>query len=281
MEVVRTKKALAAALAPALKNNQNIGLVPTMGALHAGHLSLVSKALSENDKVVVSIFVNPTQFNNAADLAAYPAGLTADAALLKNLSDSILIFAPTAQEMYPEGLESKVFDFKGLDMYWEGADRPGHFNGVGTVVEKLFRAIPAQRAYFGEKDFQQLAIIRQLVLDLDWPIEIIGCPIVREANGLAMSSRNERLSETAREQAAVIYQTLLKCKKDLEHHEITSLKKAALEKLSSCPGLQVHYFEFVRAHDLKPILSKATSDPIRLLIAVSLGGVRLIDNIAI
>ncbi len=281
MEVVTTQKTLASVLAPALQNGQSIGLVPTMGALHKGHLSLVSMALEENDWVVVSVFVNPTQFNNAADLAAYPVGLAADAALLKNLSDSIIVFAPTAGEMYPEGLTSKTFNFNGLDTYWEGADRPGHFNGVATVVEKLFTYIPAQKAYFGEKDFQQLAIIRQLVLDLNWPIEIVGCPIVREPNGLAMSSRNERLSGEQREQAAIIYSVLKECQQEFDSKTIAGLKKEASENLLACPGLDIHYFEFVNAHHLSALDVKDPQVPTRLLTAVSIGGVRLIDNIAI
>jgi len=281
MEVITDQKSLALALKPFREAKQAIGLVPTMGALHAGHLSLVARAMAENKVVVVSIFVNPTQFNSQEDLDNYPESLLADCALLETMGQQVIVFAPGKKEMYPEGLTPKNFNFNGLDLLWEGADRPGHFNGVGTVVEKLFTAVPANRAYFGEKDFQQLAAIRQLVALHQWPIEIIGCAIVREPHGLAMSSRNERLSPENRKAAAVIFKALTEAAKNFKNTSLNELKNEAITALEKTPGLSVFYFEAVQASTLLPINNTKSHENARLICAVSLQGVRLIDNMAL
>ncbi|HRN98664.1 MAG TPA: pantoate--beta-alanine ligase, partial [Flavobacterium sp.] len=191
---------------------KSIGFVPTMGALHQGHLSLINNSLQENDVTVVSIFVNPTQFNNADDLAKYPRTLDADVAKIKSISPEVIVFAPSVDDMYPQKTQSDQFDFDGLEHQMEGRFRPGHFDGVGTIVKRLFEIVKPTRAYFGEKDFQQLQIVRKLVSKYKIPVQIVGCPIHREPNGLAMSSRNERLSAQQREQASFIYKVLEQAK---------------------------------------------------------------------
>src|SRR5699024_10613309 len=198
MRVFKQKEALISQLRAEKNNQKTIGLVPTMGALHKGHISLVSRALEQNDVVVVSIFINPTQFNNPKDLEKYPKTLEKDVSLLEELSDQILIFAPSAAEMYQNDIKSEKFDFDGLEFQMEGKFIPGHFDGVGTIIKKLFKIVEPQRAYFGEKDFQQLQIIKKLTEKEKLDVEIIACPISREPSGLAMSSRNERLDEDLR-----------------------------------------------------------------------------------
>jgi pantoate--beta-alanine ligase len=253
-----------------------------MGALHQGHLSLVAQALKENNTVVVSIFVNPTQFNNALDLAQYPQQLTSDIALLKTISEELLIFTPTTQEMYPEGLNTKTYAFNGLDRRWEGADRPGHFMGVGTIVEKLFALVRPSRAYFGQKDFQQLAIIRELVRLKSLPITIVGCPIVRESYGLAMSSRNERLKPQEREAASVIYKALqMAVKKVSTKKPLNEITRAAVKKIHAVENTSVFYFEFVNADTLEPLETLTTLENTRIITAVDFKGVRLLDNIGL
>ena len=208
MLVFQTKNELKTYLTISNSNAKKIGMVPTMGALHLGHASLVEKAISENDLTVVSIFVNPTQFNNQEDLLKYPSTFEKDSQLLKSISKDIIIFAPSVSEMYSDHVASKKYDFQGLDKVMEGAFREGHFDGVGTIVESLLLTASPDRAYFGEKDFQQLQIIKKLVRLQNIPVAIIGCPILRESNGLAMSSRNERLSKELRKEAGFIYETL-------------------------------------------------------------------------
>lgn len=281
MDVIFNKKSLVSLLNPIKSRQGSIGFVPTMGALHPGHLSLVSRAARENEVVVVSIFVNPTQFSNQADIEKYPSSLEADKDLLSTLRVAVILFAPSALEMYPEGLFSKIYDFKGIDQFWEGADRPGHFNGVGTVVEKLFECVQPNRAYFGEKDFQQLVIIKQLVAKKKQPIRVLGCPIIREANGLAMSSRNERLSEKGRAQAGIIFKTLQWTASQKGTTSLHVLRKKAIAKLEQTPGLHVFYFEFVSGKTLQPLISSQNSEEGRIVTAVLLEGVRLLDNIEI
>lgn len=281
MEVVTDIKTLQTLLKPFRDKKEAVGMVPTMGALHQGHLSLVKRAITENKIVVVSIFVNPTQFNNPADLAKYPVGLPADVTLLETLNAPLVVFAPSPAEIYPEGLQSKNFEFNGLDLLWEGADRPGHFKGVATVVEKLFKAVTPSQAYFGEKDFQQLAIIKHLTQLHQWPVKIIGCPIIREKNGLAMSSRNERLLKKDREAASIIYKTLQKAAIDFYKHPIAQVKQEAHKTLSSLEGLEMAYFEFVSATTLEALKDPEQPEKKRLLIAVTYGGVRLLDNIGL
>lgn len=281
MDVVFDKKSLVSLLSLIKNQGGSIGFVPTMGALHAGHLSLVARAAQENEAVVISIFVNPTQFSNQADLEKYPSSLEADKNLLSSLRVPVIIFAPSALEMYPEGLFSKTYDFQGIDQIWEGADRPGHFNGVATVVEKLFKCVQPDRAYFGEKDFQQLAIVKELVTQKKLPITVLGCPIIREANGLAMSSRNKRLSEKALAQAGIIFKTLKWAASQQKTTPLPLLRKKAIAQLEQTSGLHVFYFEFVSVKTLQPLISNEIFKETRIVTAVLLEGVRLLDNIGL
>ena len=282
MDVFNSVKSLNERLSFSRDQGNSLGLVPTMGALHNGHLSLVAKAVRENNTVVVSIFVNPTQFNNAQDLAQYPQQLTADIALLKTISEDLLVFTPSVKEMYPEGLGAKPYSFNGLDRRWEGEDRTGHFQGVGTVVEKLFEMVRPNQAYFGEKDFQQLAIIRDLVRQKAFGISIIGCPIVRESYGLAMSSRNERLKPLDRVAAAVIYKTLkIAAQKALAQNLLSEITHEAIKEIHALENTAVFYFEFVNATTLEPIETLKNPENTRIITAVNFKGVRLLDNIGL
>lgn len=282
MDVFNSVKSLNERLSFSRDQGNSLGLVPTMGALHNGHLSLVAKAVRENKTVVVSIFVNPTQFNNAQDLAQYPQQLTADIALLKTISEDLLVFTPSVKEMYPEGLGAKPYSFNGLDRRWEGEDRPGHFQGVGTVVEKLFEMVRPNQAYFGEKDFQQLAIIRDLVRQKAFGISIVGCPIVRESYGLAMSSRNERLKPLDRVAAAVIYKTLkIAAQKALAQNLLSEITHEAIKEIHTLENTAVFYFEFVNARSLEPIKTLENPENTRIITAVNFKGVRLLDNIGL
>lgn len=260
------------------KQGKSIGFVPTMGALHKGHLSLVERAKAENDVCVVSVFVNPTQFNNKEDLKKYPRDIDADVALLQENGCDVAFF-PTAKEMYPEGEKSKQYDFGGLAQEMEGNFRPGHFEGVSTVVEKFFDIVLPDKAYFGEKDFQQLRIIQVLAQRKGFP-EIIPMPIFREPDGLAMSSRNQRLSATFREEAPVIHQLLQKAKDWAKTHT----PQETLEKVHSAfakTSLKLEYFTFCDEETLKPIHSWSDSPNIRAFVAVYAGEIRLIDNMKI
>ena len=282
MDVFNSVKSLNERLSFSREQGNSLGLVPTMGALHNGHLSLVAKAVRENNTVVVSIFVNPTQFNNSQDLAQYPQQLTADIALLKTISEDLLVFTPSVKEMYPEGLGAKPYSFNGLDRRWEGEDRPGHFQGVGTVVEKLFEMVRPNQAYFGEKDFQQLAIIRDLVRQKALGISIVGCPIVRESYGLAMSSRNERLKPLDRVAAAVIYKTLkIAAQKALAQNLLSEITHEAIKEIHALENTAVFYFEFVNARSLEPIKTLENPENTRIITAVNFKGVRLLDNIGL
>jgi len=282
MDVFNSVKSLNERLSFSRDQGNSLGLVPTMGALHNGHLSLVAKAVRENNTVVVSIFVNPTQFNNAQDLAQYPQQLTADIALLKTISEDLLVFTPSVKEMYPEGLGAKPYSFNGLDRRWEGEDRTGHFQGVGTVVEKLFEMVRPNQAYFGEKDFQQLAIIRDLVRQKAFGISIVGCPIVRESYGLAMSSRNERLKPLDRVAAAVIYKTLkIAAQKALAQNLLSEITHEAIKEIHTLENTAVFYFEFVNARSLEPIKTLENPENTRIITAVNFKGVRLLDNIGL
>ncbi len=280
MLVIKDKKELNSYLS-SLHKGCGIGLVPTMGALHHGHISLVKKALSENGLVVVSIFVNPTQFNNKEDLKKYPKTLEKDKELLQRISDEIVIFHPPVSEIYAEGVISKTYDFKGLDSVMEGEFRGNHFNGVATIVEELFRLARPDRAYFGEKDYQQLQIIKKLVEIKKIETEVIGCPIVRETNGLAMSSRNERLSERDRVKAAFIYKILLGAKNKFDTESAKTVKDWAINEFKKHPKLKLEYLEIAMADTLKPVIRKQKNKKYRAFIAVYLDDVRLIDNIAL
>ncbi len=261
------------------KSANQCGLVPTMGALHQGHLALIAQAQKENESVWVSIFVNPTQFNNPADLDKYPVSLAADVEAIHNIHPNIKIFVPSVSEMYPDKAEAMTFSFNGLDKVMEGADRPGHFNGVLTIVSKLFEVIRPHHAYFGEKDFQQLQIIKNWVNTTVIPTNIVPCPIVREANGLAMSSRNELLSKAARAEAGFIYTALKHCaESDMKKTEIYTHIAQAFAKH---PAFKLHYALCVNEETLQEVFKIDSSQNQRLFIAASVEGLRLIDNIAL
>jgi pantoate--beta-alanine ligase len=254
---------------------KSIGFIPTMGALHQGHLELVSRSCEENDISGCSIFVNPIQFNNPEDLKKYPRALEDDLKLLEEAGCD-LVFVPSVEEMYPEP-ETKKFDFGPLERVMEGASRPGHFNGVAVVVEKLFDIFGPCRAYFGEKDFQQLRIIQSLVKMEHIPVEIIPCPTVREADGLAMSSRNRRLSEEERAVAPMIYKVLLNAKDLANKTSVSEVKKISTAMLES-QGFQVDYFVIADSETLQPIKTWEETSRVIACVAAFLGSVRLIDN---
>lgn len=267
-----------------LKNRLNelnragtIGFVPTMGALHAGHISLVEKAVSQTEIVVVSIFVNPTQFNDPKDLERYPRTLNADLKLLEKTGCQI-IFAPTAKEIYPEP-DSRKFDFGTLETVMEGKHRPGHFNGVAQVVSKLFDIVQPGKAYFGLKDFQQLAVIKEMVIQLNIPVEIVPCPIIREDSGLAMSSRNELLTAEERKNAAVISQTLFEAQKLTGQKSVRELAEWITSTINKNLYLNVEYVEIVDDRQLQPIKNWEENDGKVCCVAVFCGKIRLIDNI--
>ena len=259
------------------KSGKTIGFVPTMGALHQGHLDLMRRAKKENDLLAVSIFVNPIQFNKPEDLEKYPRNLEKDKLLLESVGCDIL-FAPTVEEMYPSAVTTK-YDFGELETVMEGAFRQGHFNGVAVVVKKLFEIITPDKAYFGEKDFQQLAIIQELVRKQNLPVQIIPCPIVREKDGLAMSSRNERLSGEERKAAPFIYATLKEAVILSAKMSPKEIKNWAIEQFASKSVFQLEYFEIANTQDLQPITAWNKAYGTMGFVAVQLGQVRLIDNI--
>ncbi|NDV64946.1 pantoate--beta-alanine ligase [Bacteroides sp. 224] len=277
MKTIYTIKELQNTLSEARLLNQKIGFVPTMGALHEGHASLVQKSVEGNDVTVVSIFVNPTQFNDKSDLAKYPRTLESDCKLLEETGASY-VFVPSVEDMYPEP-DTRQFDYSPLDTVMEGAFRPGHFNGVCQIVSKLFDAVQPDRAYFGEKDFQQLAIIREMTKQLKYHIEIVGCPIVREADGLALSSRNMRLSVEERENALKISQSLFKSTTFAQTHTIAETQHFVEEAIENAAGLKLEYFSIVNGYTLQPVSEWEETDYIVGCIAVFCGDVRLIDNI--
>lgn len=279
MLTVTNVQALQTALA-SLRNSQGtIGLVPTMGALHAGHASLVERAVHENDHVVVSVFVNPTQFNDKNDLKNYPRDLEADCRLLESLHVDI-VFAPTVDAVYPEP-DTRAFSYPPIDTVMEGAKRPGHFNGVCQIVSKLFAWVQPDRAYFGEKDFQQIAVIRAMVKDLKFPLELCPCPIVREESGLALSSRNALLTATERQTATLIYATLRKSVNYAQTHSVDDTLTFTVDSINAVDGLEVEYYQIVDGITLQPVHTWEESDYIVGCITVYCGTrpVRLIDNI--
>ncbi|MEM8928845.1 MAG: pantoate--beta-alanine ligase [Bacteroidota bacterium] len=281
MQVVQSKKELEEVLQVWKSKNCSIGLVPTMGALHQGHLSLVKRALSDNDYVVVSIFVNPTQFDNSEDLDKYPSNLKRDVALLLSISKEVVIFTPGQTEIYDGNIASKTFNFNGLEKVMEGEFRTGHFDGVATIVELLFKAVEPTRAYFGEKDFQQLQIILKLVEQSNLNLEIIPCPIEREPNGLARSSRNERLSQSTRKAAGFIHETLLSAKTKFGMENATSIKDWVSKRFNENPFFELEYFEITDVDTLTPITKIQKNRKYRAFVAVYAEGIRLIDNIAL
>uniref|UniRef100_UPI0040485380 pantoate--beta-alanine ligase n=1 Tax=Flavobacterium sp. TaxID=239 RepID=UPI0040485380 len=275
------KSDLSAFLSPLIKQNKSIGFVPTMGALHQGHLSLLKKSLSENDVTVMSIFVNPTQFNNAEDLDKYPRTLERDVQIMQDLSNNIIVYAPEVADIYEGNTISESFDYDGLENQMEGKHRPGHFDGVGTIVKRLFEIILPNKAYFGEKDFQQLQIVRKLVSKYNIPVTIIGCPIHREDSGLAMSSRNERLSKITRENAAIIFQ-ILKAAKDIFQTKSSQETILFVEnEFKKIPEFQLEYFEIADEETLLPVSKKESDKKYRGFIAIFTENIRLIDNISL
>ena len=277
MELVHTIQELRAELDIQRKAGKKIGFVPTMGALHEGHASLVRRAVAENDVVVVSDFVNPTQFNDKNDLLKYPRTLEADCELLEK-EGVAYVFAPSVEEVYPEP-DTRQFSYAPLDTVMEGKYRPGHFNGVCQVVSKLFMMVEPDKAYFGEKDFQQLAIIREMVKQMNFPLEIVGCPIVREADGLALSSRNARLSEEERLQALSISKTLFQSKEYAATHTVEETQKFVEDGIAAAEGLELEYFELVDGTTLQKISTWDETNYAVGCITVYCGEVRLIDNI--
>jgi pantoate--beta-alanine ligase len=282
MQIINTKQELTSQMAACVRQGKTIGFVPTMGALHAGHASLVKRACEENDVCVVSVFVNPTQFNNKEDLLKYPRNIAKDAELLADLGVHF-VFAPSPEEMYnPEEMEQTfVFDFAGLDQVMEGKMRPGHFNGVVQVVSRLFDLVQPSRAYFGEKDFQQLAIIHHMVersymAERYTNLQIIDCPIIREDSGLAMSSRNERLSQEEKETAVAISKTLFASKEWAKSANVKEVQQQVINTINSVEGLEVEYYEIVDKNTLQPT---DNWDNAVGCVTVYCGPVRLIDNI--
>lgn len=277
MKLIQTIQELRTELDALRKEGKTIGLVPTMGALHAGHASLVKRAVAENDVVVVSDFVNPTQFNDKNDLLKYPRTLDADCKLLEECGASF-VFAPSVEEIYPEP-DTRQFSYAPLDTVMEGKFRPGHFNGVCQIVSKLFLIVEPTRAYFGEKDFQQLAIIREMVRKYPFNLEIVGCPIVREADGLALSSRNARLSDEQRIQALQISKTLFASVEYAQTHTLAETKAFVESAISTAEGLRLEYFEIVDGNSLQTVCDWKDGSYIVGFITVFCGEVRLIDNI--
>ena len=277
MKIVKGINELKGYLVDSKRNGKRIGLVPTMGALHKGHLSLVERCVRENDICVVSVFVNPTQFNDKHDLETYPRTLEADCALLESAGCDF-VFAPSVEEMYPEP-DTRTFDFGTVMQLMEGAKRPGHFNGVAQVVSKLFYIVEPDNAYFGEKDFQQIAVIRAMVKQLQIPVQINACPIVREADGLALSSRNTRLTPALRQKAPLIARTLQESKVLAATKSVREVIDYVVNTLNADPDLEVEYYEIVDGDSLVSIQDwKDTSYAVGC-VTVYCGEVRLIDNI--
>lgn len=281
MLIFNKKSDLSAFLRPFIKQNKSIGFVPTMGALHEGHLSLLKKSLTENSITVMSIFVNPTQFNNTEDLDKYPRTLKRDVQIMQDLSNSIIVYAPDVEDIYEGNTVSENFEYDGLENQMEGKHRPGHFDGVGTIVKRLFEIVQPNKAYFGEKDFQQLQIVKKLVSKYNIPVEVIGCPIHREPNGLAMSSRNERLSSIAKEKAAIIYQTLSDAKKFFQTNSAEETILFVENEFKKHPEFQLEYFEIADEATLIPVSEKETNKKYRGFIAIVIENIRLIDNISL
>lgn len=282
MRVFNKNQSISDFLESLSTQNFSVGFVPTMGALHNGHLSLIKQAIDENDHVIVSIYINPTQFDNKHDLDKYPYNLEEDIKILKTIkNDKLSLFTPSNFEIYGKNISKENFNFEGLDKHMEGKFRPGHFAGVATVVKKLLEVVRPNKAYFGEKDYQQLLIVNKLAELLKFPISIIGCPISRDENGLALSSRNSRLSTDDRLHSSVIYKNLLLAKDQLFTTEIANIKASVQEFFLNDPKMELEYFEIVEADNLESTSKINKNTKYRALIAVHISNVRLIDNIAL
>lgn len=277
--LIKTIKEARKQLKPLWQEEGYLGFIPTMGAIHEGHLSLIRRSINENQFTVVSIFVNPTQFNEEQDFNLYPRKLETDLEIMSSLPID-LVFAPGVSEIYPEQ-DTRVFDFGELDKTMEGEHRPGHFNGVAQVVSKLFEIIRPDRAYFGEKDFQQLAIVKALVKQLGNPVEIIACPIIREEDGLAMSSRNKRLTPAQRTASRSVSKALFRAQKLAGTMSVNKLQEKIIRQLNRHPLIEVEYFKIVDKENLQQVSDWSDTDTITGCIAVQIGEVRLIDNINI
>ncbi len=277
MKVINKIEELKKFLSQERENGKHIGLVPTMGALHAGHLSLVKRCVAENDVCVVSIFVNPTQFNDKHDLETYPRTLDNDCALLEP-AGCTYVFAPSVEEVYPEP-DTRVFDLGSVAAVMEGPRRPGHFNGVAQVVSKLFYIVEPDKAYFGEKDFQQIAVIREMVKQLSLPVQIVDCPICREADGLALSSRNTRLTPELRKKAPLIAKTLHGSLALAPKQSVQAVHDFVVDTINKEADMEVEYYEIVDGHSMQPIQQWSDTDYPVGCITVYCGDVRLIDNI--
>jgi pantoate--beta-alanine ligase len=264
-----------------ISHKNTVGFVPTMGALHQGHLSLMSESLKNNTVTVVSIFVNPTQFNNADDLKKYPRTLDADVQKIEALNSNIIVYAPTVEDIYEGKTESQHFHYDGLEFQMEGKHRPGHFDGVGTIVKKLLEIVQPNNAYFGEKDFQQLQIVKKLVSKYKIPVKIIGCAIHRESNGLAMSSRNERLAKDEREKASFIYKILKDAKNLFSTKSAKEVTDWVTQQFKKQELFQLEYFEIADEKTLLECKRKSKTKKYRGFIAVFVNNIRLIDNISL
>ena len=268
-------------LTPFWASKTRIGFVPTMGALHEGHLSLLAKSLENNALTVISIFVNPTQFNNPDDLAKYPRTIERDIEQIESLSKNIIVFAPSVEDIYAQQIVSETFLYDGLENQMEGKHRPGHFDGVGTIVKRLLEIVKPTNAYFGEKDFQQLQIVKKLVQKNNIPVQIIGCPIHREANGLALSSRNERLSPTERSEAALIFKTLKEAKERFGTKSAIKVTTFVENVFKNHATMRLEYFEIADENTLKTCIRKSKNKQYRAFIAIFVNNIRLIDTISL
>jgi len=265
-------------LIKSIKNKQSVGLVPTMGSLHEGHLSLVKRADSENKEVIVSIYVNPTQFNDKEDLKKYPRNIEQDLEKLQGF-DNVIVYTPNDTDLYKENEKSKQYDFGNFINLMEGKYRPGHFDGVATIVEKLFKLFTPSNAYFGEKDFQQLLLIKTLTEQLNISTKVIGCETIRESDGLAMSSRNSLLSKNERESASEIIKLLLKAKEMYSKFDLYKIRSAIEKKAESIDDFMLEYFEIINLSEFSNI--SKTNNESRAFIACKVGKIRLIDNIKV
>lgn len=281
MRVFNDYNALKKALNLTKTEGLTTGFVPTMGALHLGHLSLINQAFKENDLVIVSIFINPTQFDNPQDFDKYPRTVEEDLKLLSGFEGNVLVFLPEVNDIYPNGIQSEHFEYGGIENQMEGKFRPGHFDGVGTVLKAFFSLLKPDTAYFGEKDFQQLQIVKKLVELENIPTIIVGCPILRTPSGLAMSSRNKRLTENQFEQSSLIYKALKRVKADFGIKNAKEIAQWVENAFASNPQLKLEYFEIAEESTLKPLTKIKTNKKYRAFIAVFAGEVRLIDNIAL
>jgi pantoate--beta-alanine ligase len=277
MEIIYAAAQMAAGTGSLRENGQSLGFVPTMGALHEGHLSLIRRCKLQNNITVVSIFVNPTQFNDKNDLKNYPRTTEKDLDMLRSVGCD-MVFMPDVTEIYPVP-DTRIFDFGGIDKIMEGKQRPGHFNGVAQVVTRLFDLVKPHRAYFGLKDFQQLAIIKKVVADYHYPVEIIPCPIIRETDGLAMSSRNRLLSADEHSRALLLSQSLFMAKEMKAEYMPAEVIKFVRDRVTSAPGIELEYFEIINGYNLQPVDDWHTVDYIIGCLAARVGKIRLIDNI--